>query len=541
MPNAGMVVLPQFQGNYYDLQRQQALAQALTQQALQGSQPAPAAAVGPYQVQPKYSLGAGIAQLGQALLASRMANNVSQGYNQLGAQQAQAFGFGSPAAQADGSSNAALAQGASQGDVGPTVTNAARMDLQQASVPAAGGSAVSPMNPLGLPPALAYTAYASDPAKYAEMQAAAYKPADIVSQIRAAGIDPNSALGRQLAQSALAKATAPDYMAFRGGGYALNKTTGQMEQMPQVPEGYQAIKDAADEWRIVPVEGGVGAIKSSAAANSIGKAYGDTTTGYVNGAPTFVNRGAIADQTAGGGQAGAAAAPGGVAPGRFGGYQAQGSMPTPSLAPGAEKLAEGSADSFNALRGAAAATPTAIDGYNKAEQALLDGVTTGPGSTLGANIIGRLNTAGIPLMKGDATGYQSLQKFLSNANAQAASAGGYNGSDARFEAFSHGQPNTETMNPQALRYAIQYVRGQQAGVQAKYQAAQAFLNQNGSSTVNYPQFEAQWNRVYNPDVMMVRAMQSPADQQAYLTDLKKQGKLDGFLKSYQAMQSMGAF
>lgn len=271
MPNAGMVVLPQFQGNYYDLQRQQALAQALTQQALQGSQPAPAAAVGPYQVQPKYSMGAGIAQLGQALLASRMADKVSQGYGQLGAQQAQAFGFGAPAAQASDSSNAALAQGASQGDVGPTLTNAARMGSQQAPAQASGGLSVSPMNPLGLPPALAYTAYASDPAKYAEMQAAAYKPADIVSQIRAAGIDPNSALGRQLAQNALAKATAPDYVSGRPGGYMLNKSTGQMEQLPQVPEGFTAVQ-GSNGWQIVPVQGGLGAIGESSSAKEAGKA-----------------------------------------------------------------------------------------------------------------------------------------------------------------------------------------------------------------------------------------------------------------------------
>jgi len=236
MPNAGMVVLPQFQGNYYDLQRQQALAQALTQQALQGSQPAPAAAVGPYQVQPKYSIGAGIAQLGQALLASRMADRVSQGYNQLGAQQAQAFGFGAPAAQADGSSNAALAQGASQGDVGPTLTNAARMDALQAAAPAQGGSATSPMNPLGLPPALAYTAYASDPAKYAEMQAAAYKPTDMALMLRQAGIDPSSPLGRSVMQQAIVKANNIPLVAGRAGAPMYDYEGHVVAMAPKIPD-----------------------------------------------------------------------------------------------------------------------------------------------------------------------------------------------------------------------------------------------------------------------------------------------------------------
>lgn len=264
--SGGMTVLPQYQGDYYTLQRQQALAQALTQQALTPQQVQPTGS-GPYTVMPKYSIGAGLSQLGQALLASRLGNQVSQGYQQLGAGQAAAFGFGGGQQQAPQSGTTPNPftgdQGGAQSGASASGAPPAGAGTQQT-----GGS---PMNPLGLPPALAYSAFSADPAKYAELQASMFKPADIVAQIRAAGIDPNSALGRQLAQNALAKATAPDYVSGRPGGYMLNKSTGQMEQLPQVPEGFTAVQGPAG-WQVVPVQGGLGAMGQSAAAKAGGQA-----------------------------------------------------------------------------------------------------------------------------------------------------------------------------------------------------------------------------------------------------------------------------
>lgn len=54
--------------------------------------------------------------------------------------------------------------------------------------------------------------------KYWDLQSQAYKPAEIVSQIRAAGIDPNSMLGRQIAQQSLAKANYIAPISARPGG-----------------------------------------------------------------------------------------------------------------------------------------------------------------------------------------------------------------------------------------------------------------------------------------------------------------------------------
>lgn len=560
----GMAVLPQYQGDYYQLQRQQALANALMQSSMT-PQNTQAVGSGQYQIVPKYSIGGGLAQLGQALLAAKYSDNVSQGMRALGQQQWAAFG-GTPSQQGtvdaqqqstpnpfNGTQGAPVAGDANTGAMSGVSAGMGAAAPQSAPAPQQqvtqgyGGANATAMNPLGMPAALAYSAYQSDQGKYFETQSAAFKPAEIVSQIRAAGIDPNSALGHQIAQNSLAKANYIAPVSTRPGG-ALMDSGGNMHYTLPAPQagamwatnqdGSLMLNQAGQPYQI-GIGGAADAARGMAAAEAGGKAQYHVMPGMQGGKPVYTTAYNLSNGLPPPGGANSA---GGVNAGSFSGYQAPGGSPvTPGLAPGADKIAGGSADSFNSLRSAAGSTTTAIDGYNKAEESLLSGVTTGPGSTVGANIIGRLNTAGIPILKGDVTGYQSLQKYLSNANAQAASASGYNGSDARFEAFSHGQPNTETMNPTALRYAIQYVRGQQAGVQAKYQAAQSFINQQGGGTGNYPQFEAQWNRVYSPDVMMVRAMPNPADQQKYLQTLKQQGKLNDWMNSYRQMQAMGAF
>lgn len=265
----GMAVLPQYQGDFYSLQRQQALAQALMQSSMT-PQNTQAVGSGPYQIVPKYSVGGGLAQLGQALLASRLNDQVAHGYQQLGANQAQAFGFGGGQQQQQpDASQAALAQGAAQGSVGPTNANAALMSQQQSASPAP-QSSVSPMNPIGLPPALAWSAYNADPAKYAEIQAAAFKPADIVSQIRAAGVDPNSALGRQIAQQALAKANYVAPTSIRGQFYS--DENGIHALPAPAPEGFQQVPDGRGGFQIVPQQGGPEAVSANATAKAGGKA-----------------------------------------------------------------------------------------------------------------------------------------------------------------------------------------------------------------------------------------------------------------------------
>jgi len=112
---SGPVILPQFQGDYLDVQRKQQLAQALMGVAMNngGDQLNKMGAGMP--VMPKYSIGSGIAQLGQALLAAKLGNDSVEGMRNLGAQQMQ-FLMGSPqSAQPSAQTSDAAPVGVSSG------------------------------------------------------------------------------------------------------------------------------------------------------------------------------------------------------------------------------------------------------------------------------------------------------------------------------------------------------------------------------------------------------------------------------------------
>jgi hypothetical protein len=84
-----------------------------------------------------------------------------------------------------------------------------------------------------------------------------------------------------------------------GAGYIDN---GVLKSTPgAAPAGYMNQPNGDGTWSIVPVSGGAEAVKSSAAAGAIGKAYGTNTTGYQNGQPVYVNQGQLSDQLTNGG------------------------------------------------------------------------------------------------------------------------------------------------------------------------------------------------------------------------------------------------
>lgn len=214
---------------------------------------------------------------------------------------------------------------------------------------------------------------------------------------------------------------------------------------------------------------------------------------------------------------------------------------------GQPEIAKAAADRYNALTQAAMDAPTAINGYDRALSALdaveSGGIMQGGGTGTAADaknlVTGAMNAFGIPISTDETANYQTLKKYLANAGAQAASAAGYSGSDARMDAFEHGQPNATTMNPKALRGAIEYVKALQSGVIAKNNAAQAYLQAHGGNTATLPAFETQWSNVFTPDVMEYRNM-TPAQMQTYVNDLSP-SQLASFKQSYSKMAALGAF
>lgn len=119
----------------------------------------------------------------------------------------------------------ALAQGAAQGDVGPTVTNAQRMQPQG-----------SQSNGLDLPPQIQMAMLSGDPGleKWAAAMAQQYKPTDKIREAIALGMKP----GTQQFNAYVGTAY------NQGGAWQVDPATGGVKLAPGYAEGQGAVKGA---------------------------------------------------------------------------------------------------------------------------------------------------------------------------------------------------------------------------------------------------------------------------------------------------------
>lgn len=284
MPNASPFVLPQYQGSLYDLQRQQALAQALMQQSMSPQQNTNPVGSGQYSVTPKFSPLGGAAQLGQAYLAAKVGQQAGQGMNQLGQQQWSsligALGGGAAGQSpqpSPGSANGGVGvanpfDGADGGDGTPTTPASGAVNGSASGAQLANNVGRSPLNPLGMNPQMAAMMMMQEPSEYWKSQASAYKQADIVPQLRAAGIDPNSDQGHALARALIDK---NNYVApVSGTGILRNPYTMQpVAANPDMPAGTTPLFDASGNVAAVrPIQGAQAAMQGNAAANAAGGA-----------------------------------------------------------------------------------------------------------------------------------------------------------------------------------------------------------------------------------------------------------------------------
>lgn len=290
MAGSSPFVLPQYQGSMYDLQRQQALANALMQGAMTQPQAPQAIGSGQYTVAPRMSALAPVSSIAQGLLANKIGQQAGQGMNQLGQQQ-----WGSLMSMRGGGAAAQspqLSPDSADGGVGVAGNavanpfNGADRGNGAAAAPAAGpvngvsagpqlannlgGNA--PLNPLGMNPQLAAMMLMQSPDKFFETQAAAYKQADIVPQLRAAGIDPNSDQGHALAKALIEK---NNYIApiMGTGTFRDPRTMQPVAFNPDVPAGSTPLFDASGNVAAVrPIQGAQGIMQGNAAATAAGGA-----------------------------------------------------------------------------------------------------------------------------------------------------------------------------------------------------------------------------------------------------------------------------
>ncbi len=207
---------------------------------------------------------------------------------------------------------------------------------------------------------------------------------------------------------------------------------------------------------------------------------------------------------------------------------------------GAQGIADDAAKRYGALQQAAGQAKPLMQTYDLAADNLRQTIA-GKGAGAALNMPALLNTFGMHVTPDAVKNNQLLVNYLNSAADQAASSLGLSGSDARLAAAKAGQPDASNMNAPALLESIQHVKGLQQALLDRQQAATNFLAQNGNNTSQLPQFETKWNQAFNPDVSYIRSLSDPQAQQAAMEKLKAEGKLQGWVRDYQAMKALGAF
>lgn len=204
-----------------------------------------------------------------------------------------------------------------------------------------------------------------------------------------------------------------------------------------------------------------------------------------------------------------------------GGAQGAGRSAQPGVISGPSNsdiaIQKGAADPIISAPQLVATSKQSLTGLENAMRALEGVRATGPGTAKTNEVLAILNNAGWGIGGKGVNDYQSAQKYLSNALAQAAQGTGSAGSDARFEQFMHGQPNGETLNLDALRGAIRYVQSQHDAAVAKgeylpkaYAEAQRRGDPNAALTA-----QQQWSSQYRPEMFNFNRM-SKQEQAEFL-------------------------
>lgn len=512
----------------------------------------------------------GLARMLQTWGGAAMAQDAMQKQSGLNQQYAQylrgQFGMGDSAPaqdpgiaqqQSDADSNPAYAaslQALSERGAapGPTKQSSALAQALMAQQPAAAGAGVqqqpAPAAPSsgqgmnmtipGMSPQQAMGMYLMNPDKYSEAMLSQYKAPDIVTKMRAAGIDPSSQIGRQLLQGNIAKDNYIAPVEGRPGGWTIYPD-GRRVWNPSVPTGGMPTYDQGGNFNgVAPLPGAAGVAQGQSQAEAAGKAAVKPMTAYdANGQPVFTNELAAAQ---GGGQPGAG--------GRFGGYQVPG-QPSGQLRPapvagtneGRAAIAQANAKKFNDLTAGAADSPTRINVLDNIIQLSQDGVNTGPGAAWQNKILGY--AANSPILGSLVAGkqnsvaqFQEMQKFLAQNGLRQWQAAGGTGTDAQLNAAMHANPN-DSHFPQALQALAKWNKAGELALQAKANAANAYMQQNGNDATQYNQFDNLWRQNFDPRIAQMQLM-NPQELQQFTSKLAPSDR-SGLLKKYQFVKQQG--
>jgi hypothetical protein len=275
---------PSSAANAYQIQRQQALAQALQQQAFQ---PLTADLPQNMPIQPKLGIGHGLTKVAQALMAGMMARNADESAGNMAKTNMEALSRaldptqGAQPVDPSIAAPAALQMGAGTGSVGPTAANGERMDAMTTPAPGATGS---PLNPVGMNAKLAAYMLQTSPEKFFELQGKFYEPTTMQKDNRYLGINTGQARGLEIG-----KRTKEATMELQPGTTAINFATGAERFQPKVGEG-QILTNGTGGPEIGNAPGYVSAVGEVERAKEGAKAGLDMVTVNTPNGPVMMTR-----------------------------------------------------------------------------------------------------------------------------------------------------------------------------------------------------------------------------------------------------------
>lgn len=534
-------VLPQYQGDAYQAQRQMALAQALQSQAmtpLSDSQ----AGWNQMRVVPRASALSGLSKIGEALLAGNAGNNATQMQRNLGQEQwqgmQQMFGGGQQPQLQQGNNTAVPdTSGQNYGMMQPGAQGAQQTQpAPQQSLGPQGGT-TSPMNPVGLPPSAAAMMYMRDPSGYmSSMVAPSYKPTDATLAARAAGVDPQQANAAALAkQNTIAPAEGrPGGTTFMPQVGPDGKTTWVPHYNQQVPAGGEPLYDGAGNIvGVRPLAGASDVAGQMAGATAGAQAGYHIMPGFdASGRPVYTTAAALAGGPQGG-QAPQTGFPGVTGLGaQAPGAPSGGGAISPSLPVGSDALIKDYVGRNDEVSDAAKIAPADIQALQNIGR-LSGRAKTGVGFDRVAYLKSMASVLpGISPNSSDKDVADEMGKYVSQMS-------GRNGgrSDAALENAIHSTPNSG-MSPAAIQDLVPNMIGLKMSDIGNANARAQWLESHGNNPASLIQYEKQWNQTYNPDVYRLQAL-PPQAQQQYVQSLPP-AQAHALLQSRQALKSMGA-
>lgn len=521
-PFPGILASPEYAGNVYDVQTKQALAQALLQKGLQGNLAAYQPAGGGFAYVPRMGLGGALAgSVLPSLLGSALQRQANQELTALGQQQQAALtrmltpqtvtetiGGGAPGMVPAGVAG-------QPGVAGQSEAQALGAALSPQTVTR---TTAAPLNPGNLDPNVARYLLNTAPEKYLENVLSYNKPAEIISQLRAAGIDPNSALGRQIGQASLAKANYIPSQAFSPGQTVQNPMTGEVQVIPNVGEGMEVVTRADGSKMVVPIQGYTGTIGAIEGARAQGRATGEVQ--QVFNPQTQQMEIVPRSQVLGGSQAGAAPAGGGLGAGRLGGAPGGRFAAAPAL--GAEQAAgvEGTEQAKRGIeldREAGAAPQQRL--FIRELRQTMSGFDPGnPKADWALTMKKMVNTANPFGNTFDPHKIASQEQFNKAANQLAMAQFkdlGSGGAQSTLETAMKSNPNA-TISRLGNKGILDLLQGNVDAKERMGAEWQRWKESNGPGS--YSKFQTEWGKSYDPQVFMI-PYQSKAEAAAMVNSM----------------------